>query len=194
MARKPALDKYHDVLFKNFDEIEHLTPAERKQLTRYRLAFTESLENPTLPDTQLRDLLMNSFGISATQAYVDIQNVRILLGNVRNAGKEWIRYLVNETLKTAIEDAKALGPKGIKLQIMAANTLGKYNMLDREDAVELPWEDIVPQSIEPTSDPTVIGGKKLANKEEEIKKMYEKYKGEIEIEYTDYEEVGDGRK
>lgn len=194
MARKPALDKYHDVLFKNFDEIEHLTAAERKQLTRYRLAFTESLENPTLPDTQLRDLLMNTFGISATQAYVDIQNIRILLGNVRNAGKEWIRYLVNETLKKAIEDAKALGPKGIKLQIMAANTLGKYNMLDREDAVELPWEDIVPQSIEPTSDPTVIGGKKLANKEEEIKKMYEKYKGEIEIEYTDYEEVGDGRK
>jgi hypothetical protein len=194
MPRKPALDKYHDVLFKDLDEIEHLTPAERKQLTRYRLAFSESLENPTLPDTELRDLLMNSFGISATQAYIDIQNVRILLGNVRNAGKEWVRYLVNETLKKAIEDAKELGPKGIKLVIMAANTLGKYNMLDREDAAELPWEDIIPQTIEPTSDPTVIGGKKLANKEEEIRKMYEKYKGEIEIEFTDYEEIGNERK
>lgn len=194
MPRKPALDKFRDVLFKDFDEMEHLTPAEQKQLTRYRLAFTESLENPTLPDTELRDMLMNTFGISSTQAYVDIQNVRILLGNVRNAGKEWVRYLVNETLKKAIEDARTLGPKGIKLVIMAANTLGKYNMLDREDAQELPWEDIVPQTIEPTSDPTVLKIKPLENKEDEISKMYEKYKGEIEIEYTDYEELNNNER
>lgn len=193
MPRKPALDKYHDVLFKDFDEMEHLTPSEQNQLKRYRFCFTESLENPTIPNTELRDHLINHFGISTTQAYIDIQNVRILLGNVRNAGKEWVRYLVNETLKKAIEDAKALGTKGIKLSIMAANTLGKYNRLDQEDAQELPWEEIIPQSIEPTSDPTVIGGKRLENKEEEIRKMYEKYKGEIEIEYADYEVIPDGR-
>ena len=76
---------------------------------------------------------------------------------------------------------------------MAANVLGKYNRLDREDAQEMPWEEIIPQSIEPTSDPTVLGGKKLENREEEIRKMYEKYKGEIEIEDIGYEEV-DGNK
>jgi hypothetical protein len=189
MPRKPALDKYHDVLFKDFDEQKHLTPAERKQLARYRAAFTSSLEKPTIPDTELRDFLMNTFGVSQTQAYIDIQNVRILLGNVKNAGKEWIRYLVNETLKKAIDEADGMGAKGVKLKIMAANVLGKYNRLDREDAQEIPWEDILPQSIEPTEDPTVLKIKPLENKEEEIRKMYEKYKGEIEIEYVDYEEV-----
>jgi hypothetical protein len=193
MPRKPALDKYHDVLFKDFDEQEHLTPAEKSQLGRYRFCFTQCLENPSLPDKELRDFLINQFGISQTQAYMDIQNVRILLGNIRNAGKEWIRYLVNEELKEALEAAKKLGAKGIKLRILAADKLGKYNRLDREDAPEMPWEDIIPQPIEPTTDPTVLGGKRLENKEEEIRKMYEKYRGEIEIEDTDYEVVNDGK-
>lgn len=77
-------------------------------------------------------------------------------------------------------------------QLLAADKLGKYNRLDKEDALEIPWDEIIPISIEPTSDPTVLKGvKPLKNKEEEIEKMYKKYKGEIEIEYTDYEEVND---
>ena len=35
----------------------------------------------------MRDYLINEYNISATQAYIDIQNVRILLGNIKNAGK-----------------------------------------------------------------------------------------------------------
>ena len=193
MSRKPNLDKFHDVLFTDFNEQEHLTLAEQKQLLRFRSAFTLSLENPSIPDTKLRDHLIEEFGISTTQAYADISNVRILLGNVRNAGKEWVRYLVNETLKKAIEEADKLGKKGILLKIMAADKLGKYNRLDREDAESLPWEDIVPVPIEPTTDPTVLGIKPLENKEEVIRKMYEKYKGDIEIEDIGYEEVPDGR-
>src|SRR5665647_853142 len=103
MSRKANLDKFHDVLFKDFDEQQHLTLVEREQLKRYRAAYAQSLENPSITDTKLRDYLMNEYGISQTQAYYDIANIRILLGNVRNAGKEWVRYLVNETLKEAIE-------------------------------------------------------------------------------------------
>lgn len=190
MSRKNNLDKFRDVLFTDLrdEKMKELTPVEREQLKRYRFCFTESLENPTIPDTQLRDFLMSEFNISESQAYRDIGNIRILLGNIRNAGKEWIRYLVNETLKDAIEKAKDSGK--IKEQILAADKLGKYNRLDKEDALEIPWDEIIPISVEPTSDPTVLKGvKPLKNKEEEIEKMYKKYKGEIEIEYTDYEEV-----
>lgn len=192
MSRKNNLDKFRDVLFTDMrdEKMNKLTPVERDQLKRYRACFTESLENPTIPDIKLRDFLMSEFDISESQAYRDIGNIRILLGNIRNAGKEWIRYLVNETLKDAIEKAKAGGK--IKEQILAADKLGKYNRLDKEDALEIPWDEIIPISIEPTSDPTVLKGvKPLKNKEEEIEKMYKKYKGEIEIEYTDYEEVND---
>src|SRR5665647_624566 len=178
MSRKANLDKFHDVLFKDFDEQQHLTLVEREQLKRYRAAYAQSLENPSITDTKLRDYLMNEYGISQTQAYYDIANIRILLGNVRNAGKEWVRYLVNETLKEAI---------------LATNVLGKYNKLHKDEAIEYPWEDILPIPIEPTNDVTVLKVKPLANKEEEIRKMYEKYKGEIDIEDIGYEELENER-
>jgi len=191
MSRKNNLDKFRDVLFSDLKEEKHLTPIEREQLKRYRACFTQSLENPSIPDKELRDYLINEFNVSESQAYRDIGNIRILLGNVRNAGKEWVRYIVNETLKQAIEDAKG-DKKRLKELIMAADKLGKYNRLDKEDALEIPWEEILPIPIEPTADPTVLKIKPLENKEEEIEKLYKKYRGEIEIEYIDYEEVKDG--
>ncbi len=181
MSRPTNLEKFHNVLFVDFDETQ-LTLDEKEMLKRYRAIFTLTLENPSMTDTKLRDYLMEQFGVNMATAYRDLGNVRILLGNVQNAGKEWIRYIVNETLKKAIEDAKSMGKNGIKLMIMAADKLGKYNRLDKEDATELPWDEIIPQQIEPTTDPTVLGIKPLKNKEEEIRRMYEKYREEIEIE------------
>jgi hypothetical protein len=191
MSRKANLDKFHDVLFNDFDEQVHLSVYEQQQLKRYRFAFSQSLENPSIPDSKLRDFLMNEFGISQSQAYYDIANTRILLGNVRNAGKEWIRYLVTETLKEAIEACRK--KKKWKEVILATHVLGKYNKLDKEDSNEFPWEEILPIPIEPTNDVTVLKVKPLENKEEEIRKMYEKYKGEIDIEDIGYEEVSDER-
>ena len=191
MSRKANLDKFHDVLFKDIDEQPCLTIVEIEQLKRYRAAYSQSLDNPSMSDTKLRDFLMNEFKISQTQAYYDIANIRVLLGNVRNASKEWIRYLVNETLKEAIAACKL--KKKWKEVILATNVLGKYNKLDKDDAVEYPWEDILPIPIEPTNDVTVLKVKPLQNKEEEIRKMYEKYKGEIDIEDIGYEEVENER-
>lgn len=189
MSRPLNLDKFHDIFFADLDE-KNLTVDEKKMLCRYRALFTLSLERPSIPDIELRDFLMNEFGIGQTQAYRDIANIRTLLGNVQNAGKEWVRYMVNETMKKAIEDAKSMGAKGIKLMIMAADKLGKYNRLDKDDSIEIPWEEILPQTIEPTTDPTVLGIKPLENKEKAIRDMYEKYRDEIEIEDIDYEPAG----
>lgn len=191
MSRKANLDKFHDVLFKDMDEQLCLTMVEREQLKRYRAAYSLSLENSSMLDTELRDFLMSEFDISQTQAYYDITNIRVLLGNVRNASKEWIRYLVNETLKEAINASRIEGKW--KNVILATNVLGKYNKLDKDDAVEYPWEDILPIPIEPTNDVTVLKVKPMENKEAEIKKMYEKYKGEIDIEDIGYEEVENER-
>jgi hypothetical protein len=189
MPRKPSLDKFHKVLFDNVDELKHLNEKELRQLKRYRSIFTLSMDNPAISDIKLRDFLTKEYGISMVQAYDDIHNMRILLGNMRNAGKEWVRYVVNETLKEAIDQAKKQGAKGLKNVIAAAAALAKYNMLDKHTAEELPWEEIMPVSIEPTSDPTVLNVKPLANKEAEIKKLMEKYGADIEIEDVDYEDI-----
>lgn len=191
MGRNTNLQKFKDALFDDLDEDIFLTPAEAQQLKRIRAVFSISLSNPSTPDTNLRDYLISEFGISQTQAYRDIGNMRVLLPNVQQAAKEWHRYLVNEELKQVIEQCKLLGADYIKDRIQAVSIYAKYNKLNKEDALEYPWEDIKPQSIEPSSDVTILGVKPLANKEEEIKKMFDKYKGDIEIEDADYVDMHD---
>jgi len=188
-SRKVNLDKFHELMFSDIDKLTELNQPEIQQLLRYRFAFTVLLEKPSTSDILLRDALMNQYNISMSQAYRDIANLKIVLPNVRNAGKEWIRYIVNEELKEAIQDAKTDGK--LKERILAILGLAKYNKLDQDEAEEMPWDEIIPIDIEPTSDPTVLGITPMANKDEVIRQLYEKYKGEIEFEDTDYEEIKD---
>jgi hypothetical protein len=131
---------------------------------------------------------MAEFGISQSQAYRDISNMKVILPNIRNAGKEWIRYIVNEELKKAIADAETNGK--LKERILAISALAKYNKLDQDDAEEFPWDEIIPQGIEPTNDPTVLEGAKEYSKEE-IAALYKKYQHDIEIEDVPFEDVKD---
>ena len=191
MSRKSNLDKFQSVMFDDMSTLDHLTVTERDQVLRYRFAFTILLENPSLSDKLLRDYLMVEFKICSSQGYNDIINIKIILPNIRNAGKEWIRYVVNEELKDIIAKCKLGGDDLMKERILAVDKLAKYNKLDQEDNEEMPWDDIIPVGIEPTSDPSVLGIAKMKNKEEEIKRLIEKYKGEIEIEDIEYQDISD---
>ena len=71
---------------------------------------------------------------------------------------------------------------------MAADKYAKYNQLDKEDALEYPWEDIIPQNYEPSSDPTLLGIKPIANIQEKIAALKKKYNADIED--VDFDEIG----
>lgn len=72
-----------------------LTEKQKEQLQRYQFVFIVWLENPWMSDKALREFLVNTYGISVIQAYQDIKNVQILLGNVKRAVKEWYCYIEN---------------------------------------------------------------------------------------------------
>jgi hypothetical protein len=55
----------------------------------------------------------------------------------------------------------------------------------------MPWDEIIPVPIEPTNDPTVLGVKPLENRDEEVKRLIDKYRGEIEIEDIEYQDLND---
>lgn len=190
MNNKSKLDRFQQLMFADLAEID-LEENDLRKLMRYRFAFTQLLENPSLSDTELRDVLMREYGIEKSQAYIDISNMKVILPNIRNAGKEWVRYIVNEELKQAIADAKTEGK--LKERIMAIQALAKYNKLDQDEGEQIPWEKIIPQEIEPTSDPTVLGIKPLKNKHDVIKRLYAKYKQEIEIEDIEPQPTADGQ-
>ena len=179
MAKPNTLDLLHDHMFG--ESSVQLTGKQKEQLRRYQSVFTVWLENPWMSDKALREFLVNTYGISVTQAYQDIKNVQILLGNVKRAAKEWYRYIANEMVKQAIcdldnseKDVKSAFFRA-KAKIAAAEALVKINRLNKIDA------DPVEAGI--------LTGTSRSELEEKIRKLEEKYSEVIEIKDVPYESV-----
>lgn len=185
MSRAHTLDILNEALFDNNAD---LTTHERDVATRLRDAFVVWLEDPMMTDAEIRDYLMLHYQLSKSQAYRDIANLKVLLGNVRNAGKEWYRHRVNFILEEAYRMAQEGKTAAAKALSAVATAIIKNNRLDQDDGEQYPWEEIIPQPFEPTSDPTVIGLKPIPNLKERINSLKKKY----EVEITDVEVVADG--
>ncbi|MBN2747352.1 MAG: hypothetical protein JXR34_11560 [Bacteroidales bacterium] len=151
-----------------------LLPHEIEIRDRYRQIFTFWLDKPTLSDKKIIQYMISEVGLSRTQAYRDLPNVKILLGNVRNAEKAWQRfklsYMIDETYQLAKDKHNPIAMAAV------IDKLGKYMQLDKEEAEKLPYGDIVPQNFEPTSDVSVLGIKPIPNLREKQAAMRKKYK------------------
>ena len=170
-----------------YSESDNIPSHYRERVKRIRVGYTFWYEFPTKTESDLRDQLINEFGVARRTAYEDIQIIKILLGDIKNPGKEWIRFQVNAMLDAAFnmaeknEDAKGMA--------MAAGNKAKYNRLHLPDADPLPFGEIVPQAFEPTDDPTSLGLKKDPDIREKKRRMLEKYSTDIEIIDVPYEEI-----
>lgn len=170
-----------------YEDTDNIPEAYRDRVKRIRVGFTFWYEFPMKSRSEVRDQIVNEFDVNSKTAYEDIQIVEVLLGNIKNPAKAWIRYRVNAMLEAAYAKAETMSDP--KAMAMAADKLGKYNQLDKPDAEPLPFEDIVPQPFEPTDDPTPLGLKKDPNIREKKNRMLEKYMNEIEIVDIPYEEM-----
>lgn len=154
-----------------------------ERILRMRSAYTLWLEHPLKKDAEIRDHLLN-FGINRSQAYEDIQILKLLLGDMTETSKTFHRFKFNSMIQNAYDRAER--KDDTRTMATAAGLYAKYNQLDREDAFRIPWDEIVPQRFEPSSDPTVIGIKPVAGIRDKIKALKEKYLNDIEdIDYED---------
>ncbi|MDR2065436.1 MAG: hypothetical protein LBP85_07000 [Prevotellaceae bacterium] len=186
---KNIVDKMNELLFDSVTESvgEH----EQQMIVRYRDAYTYWLENPLSSDSEIRDYLMSNYKISKSQSYRDIINIKLLLGNVREAGKEWHRHRVNFLLEKAAKMALEGQTKEATAISKVAMALIKNNKLNIDEGEELPYDEIVPPAFEPVSDPAAIGLKPVEDLREKITKLKEKYTGEIEITDIQYEDINE---
>ena len=150
-----------------------LSDKEQEIFLRYRAGFSAWLEDPTITDKQMATFLMNTFGIAKQTAYLDVGNIKRLVGNVQNASKEFHRYTVIKMLKEAFLVAKH--KHNPVAMAMAADKLAKATQLDKID-MEIPdWNAIIPPSFEPSSDVRLIGLKPMQDLQERIKQLKQKY-------------------
>ena len=159
-----------------------------ERIIRLRATYTFWLEHPRKKDAEIRDFLLK-FNINKSAAYDDISVLKILLGDMAETSKAFHRFKFNAMIQNAYDSCERKHDGNGMAK--AAGLYAKYNQLDREDAFKIPWDEIIPQRFEPTSDPTVIGIKPVPNIQEKIKKLKEKYLNDIEevsFEEIDFDE------
>lgn len=188
MGKKHTLDKLHGALFEG--KRNELTPFEQAVLSRYEACFVLWLEKPWLSDTELRDYLMAYYALSQAQAYRDIANLKVLLGNVGNAARAWNQYKVNALLDRAVAAADSGDHHLAKSLTNIAKEVTRANRLNLVEAEELPYDEIVPLPIEPVNDPSTAGFTPLPDLKERIRKLKQKY--DVEVQDVDFTELTAG--
>lgn len=189
------LDKCNKYLFDDKSDLPiHFDVDEQNMIIRYREAYVYWVDKPYKSDRDMIDHLMEHHEISESQAYRDLSRIKILLGNVKSASKEFQRHTANhmirEGFKLAIDAASALEVKQAEAMIRAGQALVKVNKLDKDEAENIPWENIIPLNLEPSTDVSVIGRKPIANLEAIQAKLRKKYT--VQIEDVTFTEMPDG--
>lgn len=192
--------KLHSFLFGSDQEKESLVfhKDEQEVVLRYRAALTKWLSEPSLRDYEMISYLKVTFGISDTQSYRDLSRIKSLIGNVQNAGKEFQRHRATEMIlkgyALAAEADSHLEVKQAMAMIRAAEALVRVHKLDKEDIDRIPWEDIIPLELEPTTDISVIGRKRIDNLEELQARLRKKYGAEpVDVPFTDVTDNGEAK-
>jgi len=166
-----------------FDDIDKLQRAGlsfqlQEKIKRIRAIYTIFTQYPLKKEKEVCDIIIPQFKVDRSTVYEDIKLAKLFVGDFATASKPWHRFKFN----TMIDKSYSLAERKQNpiAMVMAADKYGKYNQLDKEDAERLPWEEMIVQRFEITSDPTVIGIKPQPNIKEKIQKMKDKYFGEIQ--------------
>ncbi|EGN55870.1 hypothetical protein PRBRB14_02430 [Hallella multisaccharivorax DSM 17128] len=188
MSLPVNIDEYSRLVVLDDDELQaqNVAVSVRERLQRLRGIYAYWLQFPSKFDKEIVDYDMKKFKVGRAQAYDDLHLTQILMGNLQQASKEFMRWKINRDLE---EDLRLARQRG---DLRAAASIEKNrimnNRTDKDDEPELEFDKIVPQQFEMTDDPTVIGIQKVPCLRDRIRKLEKKY-GDTKIEDADYEEI-----
>lgn len=184
MAKNDILEICRKHLFEN--PSNKLPERTMERLVRIRKAYTHWCEFPMKSEVEIRDFLVSE-GINRSMAYYDLEIIKVLLGNVKNAGKEWHRY----RLIAMVEESYAMARDKLDVKAMALliDKYGKYTQQHIPDHEQLPFDQVRNQPFEPTTDPTSLGILPDPEIDSKMKKMKENYAEDIDNNIQDVEFV-----
>ena len=190
------LDEYSRYIVMNDDELreEHVGNNILQRLHRLRGLYAYWLQ---FPDKYERDILqqdMALFGVGRAQAYDDVRLVQILLGNMQQATRNFMRWKINQDLEADLKAARRSGDHRAVASLEKVRVLN--NRTDKEEDPETNYDRIPLFGVVFTSDPkalNILGYDNEAALRKDIDKYNRKFSRDIEQEreYTDYEEVNE---
>lgn len=169
-------------------ETGNLTLNEKRKKKIIDEIVEKKLKDITIPDKKLLAFLKDKHNLNFATAlsYISVAE-RIIAGskyhNNIDVDKAWFRYLIVESAKEAFRVAREKNDAYSMIQ--AANIIGKHNNTDKEDAVKILYDKIIPFIPEITTDPSVLGIKPIKNLDKVKQKLLQKYTSAIDIEYEE---------
>ena len=188
------IDEYVSYIVMNDEELrdQHVSPAVIQRLHRLRGLYAYWLQ---FPDKFERDILQQDislFGVGRAQAYDDVRLVQILLGNMQQATRNFMRWKINQDLEADLRAARRRGDYRSVASLEKVRVMN--NRTDKEDEPETNYDRIPLFGVVFTSNPSALnipGYDNEASLRKDIIAMNKRYSREIENEkeFTDYEEV-----
>ena len=190
------LDDYTMYIVKSDEELleERVSPTIIQRLHRLRGLYAYWLQ---FPDKFERDILQQDialFGVGRAQAYDDVRLVQILLGDMQQATRNFMRWKINQDLEADLRAARRASDHRAVASLEKVRVLN--NRTDKEDEPDTAYDRIPLFGVVMTSNPAALnipGYDNEAALRRDIEKFNRKYSREIdrEREFTDYEEVED---
>ncbi len=182
------IDEYSKLVVLDDNELQQQNVAVsiRERLQRLRGIYAYWLQFPSKFDKEIVDYDMKKFKVGRAQAYDDLHLTQILMGNLQQASKDFMRWKINRDLEEDLRMARQRGDLRAVASIEKNRIMN--NRTDKDDEPELEFDKIVPQQFEMTDDPTVIGIQKVPGLRDRIRKLEKKY-GDTKIEDADFEEI-----
>ena len=189
MPLPSALDACKVDLFASDEDLRQKYPvAFAERVMRIRDMYNYWLANPSMKDRQLRDQIMSRYDVSQSCAYSDISIIHQLAPLVQQNSRDFHRVRYNEMILETYAMAKAR--KDTKTMERAATSYAKYNRVDLEDEVAMPYDEIVVQPFCATLDVTVLGLPAIPDVYNHIDKLTKDLSRDFaDISDVDYEEV-----
>lgn len=189
MPLPSIVDTARDHLFADTRDMDRarLPVTTQEHLIRLRDLYNFWLCHPRTKDKEIVLKLQQDYKLGKSQAYADLAVLKALLGEFQKTSKDYHRYRFIEMINEAYEVARI--NKDAKAMVAAADKYGKYTQLDKEDEVNLAYDQIVVQSFVPTDDPSVAGFKPIPNLRDVVRKKIAHYTQDCEfIEEIELEE------
>ena len=171
-------------LFAAEDELRDKYPlALAERVLRLREMYNYWLANPSMKDRQLRDAIMSRFDVSQSTAYSDINIIHQLVPLLSQKSRDFHRARANEMFLETYAMAKAR--KDTKTMERVASSYAKYNRVDMEDEMAMPYDEIVIQPFCATLDVRVLGLEPIPDVYSHIAKLTK----ELSRDFRDIEDV-----
>lgn len=184
------LDQYSRYVTLDDSELRELRVAESVlvRLRRIRGLYAYWLQFPSKLDNDLVQYDIAMFKVSLTSAYDDLHLVKVLLGNLQQTTKEFMRWKINKSIEEDI--AAALRAGDFRSVAALTKVMVQNNRTDKDDEPDLEFDKIVPQNFEPTDDPTVLGIERVPDLRGRIRALYKRYSNTM-VQDAEYEEINE---